>query len=72
MAEKDELLQAKERELAQVQQQLRSSEALVADFQKSLLQKDSELETLTHCARYLRNAETPPRPRRLAPTRYAE
>ena len=36
----------KERELAQTQQQLRSSEALVADFQKTLQQRDSELETL--------------------------
>ena len=46
MTEKDELLQDKERELAKAQQQLQSSEALVADFQRSLLQKDSELETL--------------------------
>ena len=39
-------MQTRDRELAQAQQQLQSSEVLVADFQKSLLQKDSELETL--------------------------
>ena len=46
MTEKDELLQAKNIELAHVQQQLQSSEDLVAELQKTLQQRDSELETL--------------------------
>ena len=33
-------------ELSQAQQQLQSSEAVVAHFQKILQQRDSELETL--------------------------
>ena len=46
VTEKDELLQAKNIELAHVQQQLQSSEDLVAELQKTLQQRDSELETL--------------------------
>ena len=38
--------QSSRREVGDVEQRLRSSEALVADFQKSLQQRDLELETL--------------------------
>jgi chromosome segregation ATPase len=44
-----ELVQAKESALQQLRQKeelLKSTEAVVADFQRSLQQKDSELETL--------------------------
>ena len=43
-----QLVQAEDRELVQAQQKrhLRSSEALVADLQKTLQQWDSQLETL--------------------------
>ena len=47
MTQKNEILGAKDRELAWVQQHLRSSEASVAELQKKLQQSDSELETLT-------------------------
>jgi serine/threonine protein kinase len=38
--------QSSRREIGDLERQLRSSEALVADFQKTLQQRDSELETL--------------------------
>ena len=38
-------MQAKDRELARAQQQLRSSEALVADLEKNHQQKDWGLDT---------------------------
>ena len=52
VAEKEELLQVKERELVQTQQQLRSSEAVMADFQKTLQQRHSQLETLRSKVNY--------------------
>ena len=42
----EQLVQAKDRELVQVQQQLKSSEALVTELKKTLQLGDSELETL--------------------------
>ena len=47
--------QSSRREIGDLERQLRSSEALVADFQKTLQQRDSELETL-------RSKVSPPSP----------
>ena len=41
MTEKDELVQAKDEKLAEAQQTLQSIEALLANFQKILQQRDS-------------------------------
>ena len=47
VTEKDELLQAKERELAEAQQTLQSIEALLAaNFKKTLQQRDSSDENM--------------------------
>ena len=57
-----QLVQAEDRELAQAQQnrQLRSSEALVVDLQKTLQQRDSQLETLKSKVRPPSYASLPP------------
>ena len=52
--------QSSRREIGDLERQLRSSEALVAEFQKTLQQRDSELETL-------RSTVGPPSPESLLP-----